>query len=284
MFAQIGEALQNRKTAAAVLGGLHPAHILAVGESQSAYYLTTFANAIQPMTNAYDGIFIHSRGGGAANFSGTVLSGAKLTGPQDIRVRTDLRVPVFMFETETDLAELNYATAQQPDTAHIRTWEVAGTSHADKFLVGPYQSFLGCTSPVNNGPQHLVLQAAFAALTKWAAHGTPPRRAPRFRMSSIHPATLVRDHDGDVRGGVRTPAVAVPVETLSGTAPADASILCSLFGSSTPFTQAKLAKRYSTPAHYRAMFAASLDQAIARGYLLKSSRATLLADASKVTF
>jgi alpha/beta hydrolase family protein len=48
-----------------------------------------------------------------------------------VRIRTDLDVPVFMFETQTDLAVLGYAPAQQPNTARIRTWEVAGTSPAD---------------------------------------------------------------------------------------------------------------------------------------------------------
>jgi hypothetical protein len=100
--------------------------VLALGESQSAFSLTTFADTIQPATHALDGIFIHSRGGGGtgiAGGSGTGLNGA-------LRIRTDLTVPVFMFETQTDLTP-GYAAAQQPNTDRIRTWEVAGTSHAD---------------------------------------------------------------------------------------------------------------------------------------------------------
>ena len=68
MYAQIGQALRAPHDAA--LGGLKPKHILAVGESQSAFYLTTFADAIQPRTNIYDGIFIHSRGGSGASLAG----------------------------------------------------------------------------------------------------------------------------------------------------------------------------------------------------------------------
>ena len=63
MYAQIGQAL--RAPAPAPLGGLRPTHVLAIGESQSAFYLTTYADAIQPLHPAYQGIFIHSRGGGA---------------------------------------------------------------------------------------------------------------------------------------------------------------------------------------------------------------------------
>ena len=58
MFAQIGQAL--RTSAPSVLGGLRPSHVLAIGESQSAFYLTTYADAIQPLDHAYQGIFIHS--------------------------------------------------------------------------------------------------------------------------------------------------------------------------------------------------------------------------------
>ena len=72
MYAQIGQALSAPHDTA--LGGLKPKHILAVGESQSAFYLTTFADAIQPRTNVYDGIFIHSRGGSGASLAGTSIT------------------------------------------------------------------------------------------------------------------------------------------------------------------------------------------------------------------
>jgi hypothetical protein len=280
IFAQLGTALHQSGTAATLLGGLHPRRIVAAGESQSAFYLTTFANAIQPKTNAYDGIFIHSRGGGAAGFGKAV----GLSGPQNIRIRTDLKVPVFMFETETDLSELHYATAQQRNTKLIRTWEVAGTSHADAHVVGGFADFLGCTSPINNGPQHIVIQAAFAAFVKWVRRGTPPPTPARFRFATLHPPTLVRATDGDVKGGVRTPAVDVPIETLSGQAPKGVSLTCSLFGSRTPFTRAQLVKRYGTPAHYLSLFKASLNRAIAAGYLLKAERAGLIAGVKRVKF
>ncbi len=45
MFAQIGLALR-KSDGSGVLGPLHPRHVVAVGESQSAFYLTGFADAI----------------------------------------------------------------------------------------------------------------------------------------------------------------------------------------------------------------------------------------------
>ncbi|HEX4433338.1 MAG TPA: alpha/beta hydrolase domain-containing protein [Acidimicrobiales bacterium] len=280
MYAQIGQALDEAHPAA--LGGVKPKHILAVGESQSAFYLTTFADAIQPRTDVYNGIFIHSRGGSGASLSGTSIKSS--TGPDNLRIRTDLKVPVFMSETQTDLIQLGYAPAQQPNTSKIRTWEIAGTSHADAYFVGAAASILGCTTPVNSGPQHNVVQAAFTAFDKWVDNGTPPPSPPPFHLSSTDPATLALDAHGNVVGGVRTPAVDVPVSTLSGAPPAGASPICSLFGSTVAFPSAQLASLYTSKSNYIAEYTKSLDKAVAEGYILGADKASLLAEAEQVQF
>jgi Alpha/beta hydrolase domain len=280
MYAQIGQALRAPHDTA--LGGLKPKHILAVGESQSAFYLTTFADAIQPRTNVYDGIFIHSRGGSGASLAGTSI--ASSSGPDNLRIRTDLKVPVFMSETQTDLIQLGYAPAQQPNTDKIRTWEIAGTSHADAYFVGTAASILGCTTPVNSGPQHNVVEAAFTAFDKWVDNGTPPPSPPPFKLSSTQPATLALDAHGNVIGGVRTPAVDVPVSTLSGAPAAGANAICGLFGSTVAFTPAQLTSLYGTPSNYVAHYTESLNKAIGGGYILSADKASLLAQAEQVQF
>ena len=282
IFDQIGLGL--RSSDAHVLGALHPHHIVAVGESQSAYYLTTYANALEPHGHTFDGIFIHSRGGSGAPLNGSSITSNSSSTPADQRIRTDLGVPVFMFETQTDLIELGYAPAQQPNTKDIRTWEVAGTSHADAYLLGPASSVLHCSSAINSGPQHVVVEAAFAAFVRWVVHGTPPPSPPPFQLQSEKPAALALDKNGNVVGGVRTPAVEVPVSTLSGAAPAGTSVICSLFGSTTPFSAQMLTSLYGSKANYIAKYTAALDHAISAGYLLSSERATLLAMAEQVQF
>jgi hypothetical protein len=281
MYAQIGNALKVNKNVA--LRGLHPTHYVAVGESQSAYYLTTFADAIQPLTNTFDGIFIHSRGGSGAPLSGSSITSAN-PGPKNLRIRTDLKVPVFMFETQTDLIQLGYAPAQQPDTKRIRTWEVAGTSHADAYEVGPALSILGCTSPVNTGPQHTVVQAAFAAFNKWVDDGTSPPSPPRLTLASSDPPSLALDSHGNVIGGVRTPAVDVPVATLSGAPAPGANAICSLFGQTVAFSPATLTSLYQTRSNYLATYTASLNKAIKAGFVLPADRPALLAQAEAVQF
>jgi Alpha/beta hydrolase domain len=279
MFAQIGQAL--RTAAPSVLGGLRPSHVVAIGESQSAFYLTTYADAIQPLDNAYQGIFIHSRGGGAAPFAPTDVTSA-IKG--NVHIRTDLSVPVFMFETQTDLIQLGYAAAQQPNTSKIRTWEVAGMSHADAYELGVGAGFLGCTTPVNSGPQHEVAQSAFTAFLHWVDDGKPPQMPKPFTLSSTAPAVLALDAHGNVVAGVRTPAVDVPVSTLSGSPPPGSSTLCGLFGSTVPFSSQTLVALYGSKASYVAAFTSNLDRAIAAGYVLPADRAGLLAQAMQVPF
>lgn len=278
LFAQIGRALRIEPRSA--LGDLHPVHVVATGESQSAFYLTTFADAVQPVAHTFDGLFLHSRGG-----SGAPLNGGSITsrgGVPNLRIRTDLAIPIFMFETQTDLVELGYAGARQPDTAHIRAWEVAGTSHADAYLVGSAAGALGCTSPINDGPQHTVVQAAFAAFGRWVDQRTSPPSPVPFRLVSSAPAVLALDPYGNVIGGVRTPPVEVPVSTLSGAAPAGTTPICSLFGSTTTFSPAMLVSLYHTKGAYLSRYTASLDRAIQQGYILPADRAALLADAQQV--
>jgi hypothetical protein len=82
------------------LAPLHPKRLLAVGESQSAIYLTTYIDAVQPLYHVFDGFLVHSRAGGTAPIPGSSPSGGLLGG--SVRIRTDIGVPVLMMITETD--------------------------------------------------------------------------------------------------------------------------------------------------------------------------------------
>ena len=280
IFAQIGQALRGPHPTA--LAGLKAKHIVAAGESQSAIYLTTFADAIQPRTDTFDGIFLHSRFGFGASLGTSFNSGG---GPGNLRIRTDLKVPVFMAESQTDVMQFGYALAQQRDTDKIRTWEMAGTSHADQWQLGSLPaSILGCTTPINTGPMHEVVQAAFTAFDNWVVHGTQPPSPPPFRLASTDPVRLALDSHGNVIGGVRTPAVDVPVSTLSGSPPTGAPTVCQYFGSTVAFTPAQLAALYGTQSNYIREYTRSLDKAVASGYILRADKASLLAQAKQMQF
>ena len=264
---------------AEVLDALEPERVLAVGESQSGFALTTYANGVQPLTDAFDGFLIHSRGGATAPL-GVFDKGvdiASTLGGEPTVIRDDLAVPVLTLQSETDVVGiLDYLPARQPDTATFRLWEVAGTAHADRFALGALSDRLGCPAPINDGPQHLVAKAALRALDAWVRDGTEPPAGDRL---TVEAGAYVRDEDGIVRGGIRTPLVDVPLDTLSGDPAPGGPIQCLLFGTTTPLTDARLAELYDGPAAYLRAYERSADAAVAAGFVLPEDREALLAAA-----
>ena len=77
---------------ARVLGSLQPTRVIAIGESQSAVFLTTYVNAIDPLAKVYDGFLIHSRFGNAASLEDASMA-APSGQPAIVKFRPDLRAP-----------------------------------------------------------------------------------------------------------------------------------------------------------------------------------------------
>jgi hypothetical protein len=255
---------------------------LAVGESQSAFALTTFVNAVQPLTATFDGFLIHSRGGAMLPLGepgcGIDLNEARHGAAT--RLRTDQRTPIITVVTETDVVSerLAFAPARQDDGPSLRLWEVAGAAHADTWQIGAFEELLGCPDPVNRGQQGYVVRAALHALDRWVRHGTEPPVADRLELDPGSPSGLALDGVGNARGGVRTPCVAAPVQVLSGLADPDASPLCALFGRTLPLPASTLATLYRDRADYLAAYAAATRAAIAAGFVLPEDRAAVLAE------
>ena len=275
IYTQVGRLLKRGK---GVLGDLAPKRILAVGESQSAFMLTTYVNGVHPLAQTYDAFLIHSRGGGTAPL-GEAEKGIDLISAilgQPTRIRDDLEVPVLVLETETDLLfTIDYFPARQESSAHFRSWELAGTAHADAYLLGDVADLLGCPTPINAGPHHFMAKAALRHLDRWSRGEAPPPEAP---LLTIENGAFVRDADGIVTGGIRTPLVDVPVDVLSG-APAGGSIACTLFGSTTPLSAARIAELYASAEEYQTAFTQSADASIQAGFVLPEDRDALLAEA-----
>lgn len=278
IFSQVGRSLLA--PGAGALGALRPQRIVAIGESQSAFQLTTYIDAIQPTARIFDGFFVHSRGGGAIPISGGDISSG-ITG--GIRIRDDIDVPVFLLETETDETFLGYFAARQPDSAHIRLWDVAGAAHADAYLLGGNASILSCKGAINTAPTHYIVASALDQLDRWIRTGTPPPPAPRMKIATVKGSvTVQRNSLGNAIGGVRTAANEVPVAALSGAAADTSKIICVVFGSTRPFDQATLKRLYPSMAAYLTAFRRATDTAIASGYLLPADRAAILAEAANV--
>jgi alpha/beta hydrolase family protein len=253
--------------------------LLAVGESQSAFALTTFVNVVHERAPVFDGFLIHSRGGAAMPLGepGRPLDPREYRGSTPTPVRDDLDVPVLMVQTESDLLGLlDYLPARQPDSAFVRLWEVAGTAHADRYQIGELEELLGCPRPVNRGQQAYVLRAALRWLDGWARGGDAAPSATRLEVAD---RAFVRDAAGNTRGGVRTPVVDVPVELLRGDTEAGASYLCQLFGSTLPMPPELVRERYADRADYLAAYERAADAAITAGFVLAEDRDELLAEA-----
>ncbi len=221
IYTQVAEALRSPGELDP-LEGLEVERVLAVGESQSAFALTTYVNGVQPLTNQFDAFLIHSRGGPTAPLGDPAapIEIASAISGQPTTIRTDGDAPVIVVQTETDVVGiLNYLPARQPDAERFRLWEIAGTAHADAFQVGAQEEMLGCAQPINRGQQVFVLRAALRHLDAWAQDGTAPPEAPRLEVDeSAAEPSFVLDELGNVTGGVRTPAVEAPVDVLSGMA------------------------------------------------------------------
>jgi hypothetical protein len=269
------------------LGDLDVQRVIAVGESQSAFRLVTYVNAIHPRDGVYDGFLIHSRGGSGSGFTSDPdrrFSDGEM--PKVARIRkTD--VPVLTFQTETDLFTLDFLPARQKDAKWFRLWEVAGTSHADAYtgvlgfndngdgtteltLLDPTKADGGplqCSAPINSGPAFAVLDSALFHLDRWVRDGTPPPKAKRLAVTRGAERAIARDEHGNAKGGVRTPLVDVPVATLTGEKNEGGSF-CALFGTTEPFDAAKLAALYPTHEDYVQQFDRATKRAVAAGFLL----------------
>lgn len=291
---------QSGASAREILADLHPQHVIALGESQSAMFLTTYINDVDPLARSYDGFLVHSRFAGAAPLDGSSIF-AEPEAPQAVPFRTDLRVPVLTLITETDLfggVRHGYYFARQPDGELLRVWEIPGAAHADNYTIqvapidsgyAPLDALAAAYEPtkrlmgqqlshfINFAPQHhYVVQAAIAALNDWVRTGVPaPAGAPIEVHEDAEPGPVL-DANGLAKGGIRTPWVDVPLARTSGLG-ADESVMAMIFGSGEPFDTETVQRLYpGGAAEYLDKFTTALDAAIQSGFILAADRAEIL--------
>jgi hypothetical protein len=276
IFTQVSRAIRD---GAPALGDLDASSVNAVGESQSAFALVTYINGVQPLTRAFDGFFVHSRG--ASGFplpaAGQSADIASSIGGAPTIFRTDTDVPILDLQTENDVVGvLGSAAARQPDTDTFRLWEVPGTAHADLHLVGETTAnTVDCGVPINDGPLHVVAKAALRHFVRWVDSGEPPPEAPRLDLTDGQGPEIRRDGDGIALGGLRTPPVDVPVRVLSGVQGPNTSVICLLLGSTIPIPAERLAELYPSREEYEQRYDAAVGEAIDAGFVLDADRGAL---------
>lgn len=300
IFAQAGQTVRREAKA---LFGAPLRHGIAFGASQSAFFLTTFVNAIAPLHRPFDGYLVQARFGGAAPLANPDIFAPTLH--PGVRLRSDLGAPVLVVESETDVVGVGigqggYAAARQPDGPQLTVWEIAGAAHADLsiFAVGdvdtdalsmkrrvsawrPRKNLLGqvLDIPVNSAPQqYYMMNAALRRLVERVDQGKQPPSAAPLTISSgpATPAGLERDAVGLAYGGIRSPWVDAPLMAHSGV-PNPAGPMGFLIGQSRPFDRATIGRLYpGGRADYLAKFTGALDRAIAAGFILPENRSEII--------
>ena len=223
MFTQVAE-LVRLPADQNPLGGLTPEHVFAAGESQSAACLVTYINAVDPHTQVFDGYFVHGRPGIGVSIDGVFIPTRHGLGFEETtrmisskrRAHPRGRPRPRAHPAERDgLVLLGGHLAAQPDSEHIRVWEMPGAAHADTYTVSAGRHDDGTLSPERleellrptrtsswdrrthreRGPQqHYVAQAALA-------HWFGGRAAAHRRRG--HLASTLRRPDSDTTSTVK---------------------------------------------------------------------------------
>jgi len=309
IYSQIGQAVWD----GGLLGELQAQSVIALGESQSAFRLTTYINAVQPLVNVYDGFIVHSTFGAGAALNS--LPRQHVAGGFTI-IRDDLHVPVLTLMTETDVSfSFQMARQDEEDSGNFRLWEIPGTAHYDSYGLeigtidtgagegevmsleklrnpnkAPTPGIMECANGINAGPAHWVINAAMHWINLWVKDGISPPIAPRIETLTQPglPVVFNLDEHGNVLGGIRTPFLDAPVATLSGGGNGAAenaplfSAFCGLFGQTIPFTDEKLLSLYPSHDVFVEKFRAATDAAVSAGFLLPED-ALKLNDAAEST-
>jgi hypothetical protein len=251
--------------------------------------LTTYMNAFQPATRAYDG-FLARAPFAASRINRCDTAPAASDPRQAVR---EVGVPVIAVAGEGDLVN-TYAARRDDSDAKIdryRLYEVAGAGHIDRFAylgfptlqdqerAGNAQGSVEwpfaapCTPPVALMDQSVLrigFDVALDALDNWVRHNVVPPRVPRIETRAGDGAafTVVRDEFGNARGGLRTPYLDVPTATYVTTSPGPAN--CPEIGHVEPFDAARLKMLYGSFDDYARKVRASIAQLTARGWLTRA--------------
>jgi hypothetical protein len=236
IFTQAAEAVKANST---LLGGLTPKLLIGAGDSQSAFRVDTYVNAIEPIKHAFNGFLAVGRAATAA----PIGEGLLMSSPFPAQIRTDNTAPFIQLNTQGDIEELDAAAARQPDNDYLRTWELPGASHIDAHEAAyetetiaheePNVGIPSCVfgTPIegtgtaldghdqtDNMPLFEVEDAALADLQNWLTIGVQP---PHSAQISTFPVwfglyyLVNKNQYGVGRGGIQMPDAQVPAESYS---------------------------------------------------------------------
>ena len=169
----------------------------------------------------------------------------------------------------------------QPDSNHVRVWEIAGAGHAGMLSAEEFAergAIAGiphsdvCFAPATRGAAH--------ALHRWINGAAPPPKQPRIQRRTDE-AAYARDENGNALGGIRWPDLEAPLATHRGE-PEPGGFPFSL-GLSTPFPEEKVRSLYPDHAAWFAKYKAAVDHLVDTEVILPDDAAEMLARAASAT-
>jgi hypothetical protein len=258
IYSQAAQAVGPERPALAndPMSGLEVERLIAAGGSQSAAWLATYYDAVQPLEHVFDAfhVLLHFGRGNA------LAAGIEM--PVRLRFRTDVPAPVLISNTENEA--LSYAPARQPDSDRFRFWEytgldhtggVAGAERLNAYMDREFGFALptpNCPLPVETIDSGPIGAAGTVAVDRWIRDGRAPERLPRIALTDGEPVDVARDALGNARGGIRIPPVAVPTATYGAPNGERANLQCFLLGYEVRFTDEELRSLYPSFAAYAA--------------------------------
>lgn len=179
-------------------------------------------------------------------------------------------------------------------TARRRRFEVPGAFHGplpepEPGMAVPPQDdheanpFAVCSTsqkwPAEAEPSHVpnraLMEACFHQASQWVEKGIAPPHSPLIETGPND--VILTDENGNARGGLRLPDMAVPTDTFI---PATLwqTPNCNATGYRVPFSREKLVTLYGTRERYLLAYDAAADKLVAEGFLLPDGAAQLKKD------
>lgn len=295
IFTQAAKEIRNPSPGSVdPMGGLEVERIIATGHSFGAAALKTYINAVQPLENAFDGFLPTDFGAGGLplNFFSEMIFVPFIN-----NIRTDLvDTKVIRLNTEWSLLDAEPFLNQfgtlnrQDDTLGLandmyRGYEFSGGAHVPRNAFANYGYFVGtpideaivyqdCLTEGNDGIAHnYVHNAVLFRLNEWIKTGEPAPVVPRMPVIEIAPGDFDFDRDGvgNALGGIRPPAIDVPIARYDGRWRADPTPAegdsCNQSAVKVPLDQATLDALYPTHGSYASQVAQSATDMKQNGFL-----------------
>ncbi|MEP7352377.1 MAG: alpha/beta hydrolase domain-containing protein, partial [Acidobacteriota bacterium] len=262
-ISQIAAALKNN---GALTGGLQVQRTFMTSQITD---IMTYINAIHSNARlangkpTFDGYVVRNPASPAA-----INHCAQAVGGNDPRrLLKDLDVPMIGVVAQGEVVGM--LASRKPDNAKYHLWEVAASSHIDKFAYSGLASWADQTAAVGAAgtqgtPQwpfsarcepEIVMQdmpllryifnGAFDAMERWVKDGVAPATAPRIEITGN---TMKLDSYGIASGGIRSPYSDLPTAVYTTSSNGGGS--CRELGTTTPLSWVKLEQLYGNQKAY----------------------------------